>query len=281
MHPLDGPRAKVKRVKSQLVAYNATCERFFERYPYSIIVAEFNKKAGCYSLRIKDCPPPFPIEWSVIIGEIAHDLRSALDGLVWQIALLNPNITKPSGNTAFPIYRLRYVNINGSNYLRFWHEDYGLRLLKSVCGCFRTRIEAFQPYKRGNGGRHSPLFLLNKLNNSDKHRLITVFVAEDKGYEFTGLIGGGSKFKVGMPLYANAKVGCVNPLPDGGVPTLGFKDGKPTIVMQDEVQVNLVITPDIRFGNSCNAVKHLPVSRTLSRISDEVSSVIESFAKDF
>ncbi len=277
MYPLDGPRAKVDRAKNQIIAFNASTQRFFKRYPYSVYVAEFDKKAGCYSIRIQDCPPPFPTDWNVIIGEIAHNLRSALDLLAWQLALLNsPN---PYKNTAFPIYSFGYTSRPST--ARFWHKNDGLRVLKSIHRRYWTRIEGFQPYKRGNGGRHNPLYLLHELNRTDKHRLIPILVVESQGYTFSGLIGGRNPFKLGKALYANAKVWCVKPLPDDGVPVPDFSSGKPKIRMQKDVQVTLDITPGIIFGHGCNAVKHLPVIPTLKEISDEVSHIIESFAADF
>ena len=86
MPSLDGPRAKVKRAKSQLITLQASFERHFKLYPYSVIVAEFDEKAGHYHLRIQGGSPSFPDEWGVLIGEIAHNLRSALDLLAWQLA---------------------------------------------------------------------------------------------------------------------------------------------------------------------------------------------------
>jgi 8-oxo-dGTP pyrophosphatase MutT (NUDIX family) len=45
---------------------------------------------------------PPPLDWGVEIGEIAHNLRSALDGLVYQLAL--PTTKAPAGNAQFPIF---------------------------------------------------------------------------------------------------------------------------------------------------------------------------------
>lgn len=282
MHPLDGPRAKVNRAESQLVTLQKITQDFFEINRYTVVLAEFDRKTGGQNIRISNCPK-LPDEWGVIIGEIAHNLRSALDALAWQLALLNT--TNPDNRTGFPIYIIGRTNrrlATGDPIPQFWHNGHGLRRLQSINRRYWTRIEAFQPYKRGNGYRQSPLFLLHELNNTDKHRLISVLTPIMAGFTFSGIIGGGSKFNKRTPLYPNAKVGCVMPLHKGGVPTLGFTDdGKPKIVMREEVEVNFDITPGIRFGNSCDAVKGLPIIRTLHRISNEVSRIIESFAGEF
>lgn len=271
MHPLDGPRAKIVRAKSQLVALQTTFQRFLKQYRYNVVIAEFDRKTECYNLRVQSGPPAFPNEWGVLIGEIAHNLRSALDGLIWQLALLEKS--EPYRLTAFPIKL-------GGKKDPFWVKGAPLHLLKSIDRRFWESIEAFQPYKRGNGGRRNPLFLLKKLNDTDKHRLITVLSTTVAGMSLTG-VSGGSRLKIGVPLYMNAKVGQIRSLPAGGVRVFDITRGKAR--MQYEVQVNIDVTPEIRFGNRCNAVKGLPVIRTLTGIMNKVSSVIESesFTREF
>jgi len=280
MHPLDGPRAKVERAKSQLITLQATFQEFFKRHRYSITLAELDRNTGDQIIRVSDAPS-VPVEWGVIIGEIVHDLRSALDLLAWQLALLNKAC--PYGETMFPIYSKGRTKDTSKPH--FWGKGHGLRLLKSIDMRYRKRIEAFQPYKRRNGGRRSPLFLLQQLNNTDKHRLITVLATAIAGFRFTGLVGGGSQFKVGVPLYLNAKVGHVRPLPADGVLVLDDPplnaNGKLRTRTQREVLVKLDITPGIQFGEGCDTLKRLPVLKTLIDITGEVSRIIESFAGEF
>jgi len=83
MHPLDGPRAKIERANRQIITLQQSVQGFFRDNLYEIREAEHKSKAGNYPLRVKSGPQEFPIDWSVVIGEIAHDLRSALDGLTW------------------------------------------------------------------------------------------------------------------------------------------------------------------------------------------------------
>ena len=65
MHPLDGPRAKVKRAKAQLIALQKDSERFFRQNPNIIAAAEFDKKAGNYPIIVKRSPSELPEQWSV------------------------------------------------------------------------------------------------------------------------------------------------------------------------------------------------------------------------
>ena len=154
-------------------------------------------------------------------------------------------------------------------------------MIRSIQNRFLETIESVQPYKRGNGGRRNPLFLLSELNNTDKHRVITVVATTIGGMEITGL-SGGSTIKHGVSLRQNAKVGHILPLPRGGVPVLaGFTNGQLQIEIQREVQVDINLTPGVLFGDGCNAVKRLPVIRCLDQMTTEVARVIDSFAAEF
>lgn len=77
-------------------------------------------------------------------------------------------------------------------------------------------------------------------------------------------------------------MGFVMPL-SSPVPTLDITPNGDVrgIRYQKEIIFNSDLTPGIRFGNGCNAVKGLPVIGVLRNILKEVSDIIESFAKDF
>jgi hypothetical protein len=92
-------------------------------------------------------------------------------------------------------------------------------------------------------------------------------------------LSGGSRFKVGVPIHPNAIIGSIRPLPTDGIPV--FDPRIMRIKREYEMQVNLGVTPGVCFGDGCNAVKRLPVIRTLQHIANQVSSVIESFAPEF
>ena len=128
-------------------------------------------------------------------------------------------------------------------------------------------------------------FLLNELNNADKHRLITVVTAVPASYTMVGTWVGGGGIKRGVSLYLNAKVGSVPPPPEEGFPFVDDSEfaetGQVHIMMKHEVDVETTITPGVLFGSSCDAVKGLVVIPTIRSMADEVSSVIESFVGKF
>ena len=80
MHPLFGPRERVKRANHQIVTLQRSFGGFFKDNLYEIALAELNPTANDYSLRVKSGPQEFPDYWPPVIGEIAHNLRAALDG---------------------------------------------------------------------------------------------------------------------------------------------------------------------------------------------------------
>ena len=84
-HPLDGPRHKLGRAQSQLEQLDAEMARFLRRDAYEI-TQRFEPDTGRCTLSfvVKHRPP---LSWSVTIGEIAHNLRSALDHLACQLFL--------------------------------------------------------------------------------------------------------------------------------------------------------------------------------------------------
>jgi hypothetical protein len=118
------------------------------------------------------------------------------------------------------------------------------------------------------------------LNNTDKHRLITVLATTLDRYEFQGFFRDAKVYQR-VPLHPNAKVGYVLPLPEGGVTILAPLKGRSQYGIQREVQVDGLIKPEVRFGSGCDAVEGLPVIPRLHDMANEVSRVIESFAREF
>jgi hypothetical protein len=118
------------------------------------------------------------------------------------------------------------------------------------------------------------------LNNSDKHRLITVIATTMASMEMGGVMGHATIYR-SVTLHRDAHVGHGLPLPDGGVPVVKPAVGGGLVIeIQYDVQVNGRITPAIRFGDRCDAVNGFPVILTLRRMADEVSRIIELFRAD-
>ena len=97
-----------------------------------------------------------PAELGPIIGDIAHNLRSALDQVTWQLArLATPD---PYERTQFPI-----LTVDGD-----W-ERVGARMVQSLRSEHAAFIELLQPY-HDDEPKQTLLYALSRLSNVDKHR---------------------------------------------------------------------------------------------------------------
>lgn len=98
----------------------------------------------------------------MLIGEFAYSLRSSLDNLAWQLALLTTD--KPGRGTAFPIESAPPLPTN---------KGY-LEKIADIPPTAITVIESFQPHNAGPAFKNHQLWKLNKLCNIDKHRSVAV-----------------------------------------------------------------------------------------------------------
>lgn len=173
---------KLKRAHAHLDALYAKRNAFVnseESQPYDLtgeVESETRTETSrrvTYLWRAQIDHPPDP-EWALIVGDFAHNLRSALDHLVWQLVILSGK--KPSGENQFPICTTgtRYwcARKDGSPSVRD-------RMLRGVDERYRAIIDRMQPYRGGHeSAERSPLAVLSTLSNTDKHRLLqTAFVA--------------------------------------------------------------------------------------------------------
>ena len=104
--------------------------------------------------------PPVLHDFSARTGEIAYNLRSALDHLVWQLVLVN-NET-PGRRNEFPIFQKEDE-----------YQAVAKRKLRGLADRYQELIEGFQPY-RENGRVGTHLWMLHSICNIDKHRHLNV-----------------------------------------------------------------------------------------------------------
>ena len=164
MTNFEGINAKIRRAGDQTSSLKDDMEKFCADIRQSI-VHEFSQDADEQVWVFRDATPTVPIEWSVRLGEILYNLRSALDHLVWQLVLANGQ--NPGRHNAFPIVN-KPCDWQGAT-----------SQLKGVTLRVQAMIERLQPY---TGGRDFPFdvwafWTLHSLCNIDKHRylhLVTV-----------------------------------------------------------------------------------------------------------
>lgn len=153
------PKLKLTRAKMHLDALNQFVEKWIASEPFEIYLYDDVRKHEC-KLLIKMGELPF--EAALIAGDFICCLRSSLDYLAWQLATLTT--TKPSNKVCFPIYGKDSPGTQVS-------------IKKSTVGIPENAIsiiKSFQPYHAGDAYKTSPLWILNKMWNIDKHRHIVL-----------------------------------------------------------------------------------------------------------
>ena len=96
---------------------------------------------------------------AILLGEFAYALRSGLDQLAWQLALLATQT--PYRRTQFPIHESADPD----------SERIFMRQLQDVLPDAINVIRDLQPHNRGAAFRDDPLWQLSELCDLDKHRI--------------------------------------------------------------------------------------------------------------
>lgn len=155
----EGAIGKLTRARHQLRDLNQRFIRYAESRPYRT-VERVEQRPGetiadyRYIVELVSEPKR---EWGVLIGEVIHNMRSALDHTIYATA------QRPSRKNQFPIYTSR----------RGWDSQAG-RMLRSVPLHVAEFVESRQPFQASGTERPDQhmLAILNRLSNHDKHRLL-------------------------------------------------------------------------------------------------------------
>lgn len=127
-----------------------------------------------WEVRLSAFDPPSLGEWALILGDAIHNLRSALDVLVWAHADHPALSSAEAKSIAFPIW------IDESS----WKAN-AARVLRTVPDEMVERIRDCQPFQRPTEERQKDgLLLLSELDNRDKHRLALVTTVEPQAAEW-------------------------------------------------------------------------------------------------
>ena len=171
---LTGIRAKLGRAKEHLTTLRTEFDIWAQQQA-DTIGFYIERDGPWYTIITKPLNQP-PIRFSIIAGDIIHNLRSALDHLVWQLVLRDGQ--KPSRTNEFPIYESEELF---SKEVKFRKKPERSVLNGiTIDGDAWTIIEKAQPY---NSPPHtSPIGVIGQLSNVDKHRTIYMqvpFVGKD------------------------------------------------------------------------------------------------------
>lgn len=134
---------------------------------------EWRPRSHCLVWSIADPQPP-NIEWGLVLGDILHNLRSALDHIAWSLVTAGkrPPETLNGGEqnaVKFPICKIR-SDFNEAI------KPASQKRHPCLPGVVRSQIALIrrhQPYRAGERKAHlHPLALLQQFSNDDKHRVL-------------------------------------------------------------------------------------------------------------
>ncbi len=159
---LRGIFLKLDRAETHIDTLRLEIDAFLERKPKPFEIRTEKKPGQNDSLRyilyaiVREEPP---LELAPIIGDVIHNLRSALEQLAHELS-------GRKRKSQFPIF---------TDECDF--KVLGVPMMKGIKGRERTLIERVQPHVASNPPRSDPLAIISELSNLDKHRLPIPVVA--------------------------------------------------------------------------------------------------------
>jgi len=153
---------RLRRADEHFESFKAKSDEFLHGHPQPYAI-EFDRQnrgddvVDVYRLQILRNPP---LAISSIISDILHNLRSALDSLVFALGESHQGRALSSAErreSGFPIANLI--------------ENFDPKKIRSVSPAVVTEIERLQPYHRTDPETHR-LAVLRTLSNVDKHRAL-------------------------------------------------------------------------------------------------------------
>ena len=164
---LQGVWKKLDRAEEQIKLLEGELRTYVEARPYRLTEEVEAQPDNTLLIRYQDVKEP-DLRFGVILGEIVHDLRSALDHLIHALVLRGRR--RPYPGNQFPIYDRQFPdprNPSRPNWVEGSTAD-----LQGVHKRYRAIIQEVQPYHRRHRAKFHPLYVLNQLWNTDKHNIV-------------------------------------------------------------------------------------------------------------
>ena len=191
-----------------------------------------------------------PLRLSILVGEVLFNLRSALDQLIWALAVIG---TGPGERNQFPIFDTPEK-----------FKEFRERYLHGVRSEHRAAIEAYQPYKGMLDGHY--LRALASLNDIDKHRVVHA----SSQFALTG------PASLSLPGITTAQI--------RGSDWTRLKDGAEVyrILSWEPTDAKVEVEADLRYTILFGEPEKIALSRLdLANLRDIVSNIVEAFAPEF
>jgi hypothetical protein len=252
---LLGPRLKLRRAERHIEDLAAKVDDYLSSEKSFRLGEKSDPASGCTRTVVLGEEPPY--ELPLIAGDAVHNLRSALDLLVWQLVLANDGT--PSERDAFPIAKDSAAYVNRAN-----------EALAQVSDAARSQIDLLKPYDGGN----DDLWHVHRLDIADKHRLLLVVARSLDSVTLTTTLPDGTPHP-GSTAYFQK--GAYFPLRDGmEIPEID------TLKQAYAASVPWPVEPDFKadvaFGDESKYVHGQRLVPTLKQLAKSFDKIVESFA---
>lgn len=153
------PNLKVSRAESHVAELQARVNTWLASDPITHRAAINEDRLGwTLHLVVRQAPPIE--EWATIVGDVVHNLRSALDALVWTLATADGSEPNRPTQVQFPIV------LNSDD----WDSE-AKRRLGDLSAKHVDQIKSLQPFNHPVGEQEcNALALLHRLDIDDKHK---------------------------------------------------------------------------------------------------------------
>lgn len=160
---LSASREKVRRAFKHVKELQGEDATFRERNPHAVSASDIDPDSGWCTVKMHS-PKGEELRLSVIVGDVVHNLRSALDYVI--AGLVDAAGTPLSTKHQFPVCRKRRDYEKEVARGGVAHPDGPLADVRHGLGI----IEGEQPYNHEPHTKKSLLWGINRFSNADKHR---------------------------------------------------------------------------------------------------------------
>lgn len=148
--PLYGHQVKIERARTLLEEFQREADGYIEACERAVVhEPSTDRLSHRYVVRGIEPRP----QLAALAGDVAHNARTALDQLAWEVATMHGVATD---RLTFPVFRERPDDID--------------KLMPGAPGTVLEALDREQPYR--DGDHVSPLVVIHELNRIDKHRIL-------------------------------------------------------------------------------------------------------------
>lgn len=232
---------KVARAEKLISEIESQFDKFISKHQPSL---NFITHDGSYRLQII-VGQSIPSDFSTLIGDAVHNLRTSLDHLVWELMEVDGGVQD------------RYTKfITGNNQRNFETSCEGVKTPRPDTILFLKSLAVFP------GGSGEALYILNDLDISDKHKTLTPVVGIVNIRHLKMCFRGGGVMSLGGAKFE--------------VDDKGYSDLVKTGLPFESIKVDGVPKFEIVFGDA-EGVARKPIIDTLRQMLKQVSATHKAF----